>query len=817
MVRLPAMVRLLLFVIALLAGTLPAPAQTPPAPPTPLAPPSPPATAQPLTAADAQRVLDVLRDPQKRAQVLSVLEGVAKALPAQPATTPAAPSAPHAGAPPQAGPAPSPAPPATGPPAAGPPATPGATPPAAPAAAKLAIPLAPNSLGAQILVGASARLSRLSSDLLETARTLTDFPLLMRWVNHVVSNRDTRSDLLRAAWKLAVLMVVAVGAERLTLHLLRPTLAALERRAPPVEEASRPSPAGMPERRRHVAPRLSLRRLPFAASRFAVDLVPLIVVAAIGYALLGTPLGTAETTRLMILAVLNAYLLTRFVVTATRALIAPDRPALRAIPLPDATAIYILAWVRRIAIIAVFGYAFAEVGLLFGLFRVAHDALLKLVALAVALCLVVVVLQSRQSIAERIRGRANGTGGAVAVLRDRLAGIWYIVAVFYILALWLVWALELPDGFARLLHVFVAAVVVLGMARLINIWTIRGLERLLRIDPAVAARHPGLELRARRYHPVARASLSAVIAAITLVVLFQAWGLDSFAWFGSGALGGRLVSALIDIVLTLLAALFAWEAANAAVQRYLARLTREAQAARSARLRTLLPMFRTALLVAICLVAALIVLSEIGVNIAPLLAGAGVVGLAIGFGSQRLVQDIITGLFLLLENTMQVGDVVTLGGLSGTVEALSIRTIRLRALDGSVHIIPFSAVTTVTNMTRDFGYAVLDISVGLNEEPDRVTDVVRTVAREMRAEPRWASAIRDDLEVLGVERFIDLAFVLRMRIQTLPGQRWAVARELNRRIKLRFDELAIESPITSFRALSATSPVPNAKTVEEAT
>ncbi len=254
--------------------------------------------------------------------------------------------------------------------------------------------------------------------------------------------------------------------------------------------------------------------------------------------------------------------------------------------------------------------------------------------------------------------------------------------------------------------------------------------------------------------------------------------------------------------MTLLAALFAWEAANAAVQRYLARLTREAQAARSARLRTLLPMFRTALLVAICLVAGLIVLSEIGVNIAPLLAGAGVVGLAIGFGSQRLVQDIITGLFLLLENTMQVGDVVTLGGLSGTVEALSIRTIRLRALDGSVHIIPFSAVTTVTNMTRDFGYAVLDISVGLNEEPDRVTDVVRTVAREMRAEPRWASSIRDDLEVLGVEKFIDLAFVLRMRIQTLPGQRWAVARELNRRIKLRFDELAIESPITSFRALS---------------
>ncbi|MGC4106983.1 MAG: mechanosensitive ion channel [Thermomicrobiales bacterium] len=132
-------------------------------------------------------------------------------------------------------------------------------------------------------------------------------------------------------------------------------------------------------------------------------------------------------------------------------------------------------------------------------------------------------------------------------------------------------------------------------------------------------------------------------------------------------------------------------------------------------------------------------LSQIGVNIAPLLAGASVIGLAVGIGSQKLVQDIITGLFLLLENTMQVGDVVSLGGLQGTVEALSIRTIRLRAVDGSVHIVPFSAVTTVTNMTRDFAYAVVDVNVGLNEDPDRIADIVRQIAREMREEPRWTA------------------------------------------------------------------------------
>jgi small conductance mechanosensitive channel len=187
-----------------------------------------------------------------------------------------------------------------------------------------------------------------------------------------------------------------------------------------------------------------------------------------------------------------------------------------------------------------------------------------------------------------------------------------------------------------------------------------------------------------------------------------------------------------------------------------------------------------------------------------------VIGLAIGFGSQKLVQDIITGLFLLLENTMQVGDVVSLGGLSGTVEALSIRSIRLRALDGSVHTVPFSAVTTVTNQTRDFDYAVVDVSVGLSEDPDQVADLVRAVARDVRQEPRWKNAIRDDIDVMGVEKFLDTALVLRTRMKTVPGQRWAVAREMNRRIKARFDELAIESPWTSYRVLSTTPPPPPA-------
>jgi small-conductance mechanosensitive channel len=248
------------------------------------------------------------------------------------------------------------------------------------------------------------------------------------------------------------------------------------------------------------------------------------------------------------------------------------------------------------------------------------------------------------------------------------------------------------------------------------------------------------------------------------------------------------------VLVTLGGAMLLWEAANHWVERHLAKLAKEAQVARSARLRTLLPMLRTMLLGAILAVVGLLILSEIGVNTAPLLAGAGVLGIAIGFGSQKLVQDVITGLFLLLENTMQVGDVVSLGGLTGTVEDLSVRAIRLRAEDGSVHVIPFSAVTTVTNMTRDFGHAVIEVGVAYKEDYDRVIEVMRDIVAEMRGEPRWEGEIRDELEVMGLNAFGDSSVMIKARIKCGPFGRWSVLREFNRRLKTRFEAEGIEIP-----------------------
>ena len=798
----------LLILLLGLAATAPAWAQTHAATAPPPLPAQPAQPAQPtgaLAPADAARLIDVLRDDAKRAQFLSLLEAMAKALP--PATATAAPAdAAVAPAPADAAPA------AAAPAIASPLGAAVAAVTHAPRAAtdKLAIPLAPDSLGAQVLVGASNRLTILTAQLDDAARAVTDFPLIARWLAHLATDEDTRSDLLDAAWKLAVVLAAGLVAEHLLQRIVRRPAEALAGRAPagpgptlpPEVEGIAEAEAGQTERPKlRMTALLLLRRLPFTFGRFVLDLLPVLAVAAVGYALVGsTPLGAPSTTRLVILAVLNAYILCRAVVTVIHALVAPESPRLRLLPVSDSGADYILVWSRRIAVIGIFGYAIAEVALLFGLYRVAHDTLIKLVVLAIHVALIIVVLQKRRFVAGVIRGREDATG-AIAVGRRLLASRWHIIAIFYLVALWLVWAFEVQDGFARLLRIFFSTLIVGVSARFLIKGTHTALARWMHIEPRLRERYPGLEQRVTRYHPVVRGLSSTVILAAAGIVLFQLWGVDSLAWFEPGALGGRVVSGLINIVLTLLIALLTWELANADVQRRLATVTREGRAGQSARLLTLLPMLRTVLLVTIILIAGLIVLSEIGVNIAPLLAGAGVIGLAIGFGSQKLVQDIITGLFLLLENAMQVGDVVTLGGMSGTVENLSVRAIKLRALDGSVHIIPFSAVTTVTNSSRDYGYAVLDIGVGLSEEPDHIGAVVQEVARKLRAEPRWASAIRDDIEVLGIERFVDLAYILRVRMMTLPGQRWAVARELNERIKERFDELAIDSPITSTKVL----------------
>ncbi len=209
---------------------------------------------------------------------------------------------------------------------------------------------------------------------------------------------------------------------------------------------------------------------------------------------------------------------------------------------------------------------------------------------------------------------------------------------------------------------------------------------------------------------------------------------------------------------------------------------------------TLVRLLRQGVFVVLWVMAALIILRELGMDVAPVLASAGIIGLAVGFGAQNLVRDVISGFFIILENQARVGDIVIINGEGGTVEALNFRTTVLRDLRGTVHVFPNGSISSLSNMTRDWSAYLLDMGVAYKEDTDHVTRVMGEVAAELRADPEFGPLILDDLEVFGVNEFGDSAVVIRVRLRTRPMHQWAVGREYLRRIKMAFDEQGIEIP-----------------------
>jgi moderate conductance mechanosensitive channel len=719
-----------------------------------------------LTPEQINRALDTLQDDTRRAQMIDNLRAIAKATPhSQPA--PQAQAAP---------PAPEP---------------------------HHAIPLTADSLGAQLLLTVSEQVGDISHEIAYLARSLTHFPAFYYWIVRTANDPAAYDQLLDIAWKLALVFGCALAAEWLIFRLIKRPVALLEARIPPAARAPAhtlamadpPSSAADVTatgelHRRHLSLAhawQSLVRLPFVLGRLALEMLPVLTFVGVATMLLGTGIGDLATTRLVILAVVNAYALSRGLICVVRALAGP----FGLFRVSAETAAYIEIWARRIVTVAVSGIAFANVALLLGLHRAGYAALLRLVMLVVHLFVVVIILQCRRPVAEAIRAPA-GREGTAARMRNRLAGLWHYLAIALDLALWAVWALNIHNGYTLLLQYFVGTVAVVLITRLAGIVVLSLIDRGFRVSPDMLQRFPGLEARANRYLPLLRRIVASVIAFIGFVALLEVWGVDAIVWFYGGQIGSRLLSAVVTIGIAALAAAAIWEIANALMDRQVNALSRDGHYARAARLRTFQPMLRTALLCLIVTVVGLTALSEIGVNVAPLLAGAGIVGIAIGFGSQKLVQDLITGLFLLLENTVQVGDNVTVSGLSGTVENVSIRTIRLRAADGAVHIVPFSAVTTLTNASRGAGNAAVSVNVAYKEDTDRAGQILKDIVDEMRREAEYRSMIRGELELWGVDRVDGAMASIVGQIRCTDAGRWPVQREFNRRMKRRFQECGIE-------------------------
>ena len=653
-------------------------------------------------------------------------------------------------------------------------------------------------LGARALTAISARAERVSAQMVAVGSAFLDLPQAVSWFKRQMADANIRERWARLILSLTAAILGGLAARWIARRLLRRPIAMLEQRQC----------------------QSVLTKLALLAMRLLMDLaiIAAFAIAAMSIFALGgigdvTLMGidkTVNPVRLAASLVILSALVVQLIMAAARLFLAPGMPGLRLPHIDNETATYGYIWVLRIACVGVTGIFASSAAAALHVPEGASDAILKITGLIVAGMLVILTLQNRHAVAGWLRGHAISGGPSdeeaalesppahvrqnfLRGIRRRLADIWHVLVILYIVGIYAIWALEVEGGFSYMIRSTFISLVVIVAARLL----VNGLRSLLKRGFAISAelktQFPGLEQRANRYLPILQRLVKIAVWSVAALIILAAWGLHSFEWLKTDT-GKHLSASAASILLVLAIALVAWELANAVMERYLGAVDAQGRPLpRSPRVRTLMPLIRNVLLIVLITMVVLITLSELGVNIGPLLAGAGIIGVAIGFGSQTLVKDVITGLFILLEDTVVIGDVVDVGnGHSGQVAGLTIRALRLRDFAGAMHTIPFSAVTTVINLTKDFAYAVFDITVAYNTDVDKAISLIKAVGDDLRADPAFKPLIMAPLEMSGVDSFGANGIVIKSRIKTRPIQQWTVGREFNRRLRLSFAKAGIE-------------------------
>ncbi len=627
-------------------------------------------------------------------------------------------------------------------------------------------------IGTRILKFLSAEVAQAGEEFGALGHSFHGLPAAGRWFERQMADPERRAHWVDLAGSLATVLAGGASAFGLALLAIRGPRRSLERH--------RPTGA--------------VSKLLLGILRLALRLIPIGLFGVAGYTLLSMD-GPPAVVSLATLTIINATMLVLGVIAISRFLLAPRTPALRLVPFGDRAARFLHGWISWIGAIVAFGCFGISALVVLGMPRVAAHAAVKLLGLGILIILVSLVISDRKEVARWIRGRdADHPKGPAPFfsLRQRVAEVWHLLAIAYLVATFAVFAFDIKGGFDFILHATLVSVGVIAAARVGILLVEHAVTRGTRLTHGSADRFPRLRDRADIYLPILRAGASAIVWLVAVVALFDIWGFDAVGWI-TGPDGRAVLGRVFSIAFIVVSALVAWEFVSAVIETYLVGAVGDGTPIqRSQRVRTLLPLLRNAFLIFLIVVVVLIVLSEIGLNIAPLLAGAGVVGLAIGFGAQTLVKDVITGVFILFENTIAVGDVVDLGGgHSGLVEHFSIRTIKLRDSTGGVHTVPFSAVTSVNNMTKDFAYYMFNIRVDYAIDSDKVVEAVTALGAELQEDGAYKSLILAPIEIIGLDSFGPDAAILQARFKTQPIKQWTVGREFNRRLKKRFAELGI--------------------------
>ena len=392
------------------------------------------------------------------------------------------------------------------------------------------------------------------------------------------------------------------------------------------------------------------------------------------------------------------------------------------------------------------------------------------------------ILRFRRPIAHLIRNQPLSrrlTRRALSDTIDILGTFWYLPALVLVGVSLFATFLSAGDTSTALRQSLICTVL------LVVCMVVNGLVRRQALKPQRSAKRHALYSERLKSFVYTLVHLMVWLAFIELGL--RVWGLSLFR-FTEGE-GHDVSVKLFSLAGTLIFAWLIWILSDTAVHHA---LTRSRKGLANARAQTMMPLIRNVLFVAIFIVALIVALANMGMNVTPLLAGAGVIGLAIGFGAQSLVADLITGLFIIIEDSLAIDDYVDVGGHLGTVEGLTIRTVRLRDIDGIVHTIPFSEIKSIKNYSREFGYAIFRVAVPSNMEIDDAIKLMREVGQKIRTDPLQRRNIWSPLEIQGVESFESGNAILRARFKTAPIKQWEVSRAFNLSLKRHLDEAGLD-------------------------
>ena len=527
----------------------------------------------------------------------------------------------------------------------------------------------------------------------------------------------------------------------------------------------------------------------FAAqsSRVVLDLV-LDVVALAGFALGALALFFAlhqghEPTRQLIVTYLVAVVVVRLVSRLSRLVLAPGAPARRLLPLGDAAASRLHRGIVGLAAVYGFGIGTIRFLLALGVPDVTTDGLRLVVGVVFLALALDTIWAIRAEVARLIRGQ-----GEPGPLRRLLALAWPLLATAYLLVVFLARVSEILSGETGSSRAPILSVVLLVALPLVDMVLARLLTAML--APARNEGESGAPEAAPTFEPVLQRALHIVVMVLGLVILADLWNLDLFDLAERG-MGARISSALLGIGITVLLAWTLWELALTAINRQIAReggpqvaeAGEEGSDRPATRLRTLLPLIRAILLASIVVMATLSILSSLGVNIVPLLAGAGVFGLAIGFGSQTLVRDVVSGAFFLMDDAFRLGEYIEAGDSKGTVEKISVRSLHIRHHRGALNIVPYGEIKRLRNTSRDWMIMTLEFRVPYETDLLKVKKIIRRIGEDLMKDPELGPDLLQPLKSQGVMATDDAGLLIRAKFMAKPTSTpYLVRREAYNRI-----------------------------------